>query len=1201
VALLQGSRQGRSGCYYSAASCLEPSRLLRKVRLSKLKLAGFKSFVDPTTILTPGQLVGIVGPNGCGKSNVIDAVRWVLGESRASALRGESMQDVIFNGSTTRKPVSRASVEMIFDNAEGRAAGQWSQYAEISVKRQVDRNGGSDYFINNVSVRRKDVIDLFLGTGLGPKAYAIIEQGMISRVIEARPEEVRAFLEEAAGITKYKERRRETEGRLSDARDNLARVEDIRAELGQQIDRLEGQAEVARRYKELSSQLAQKQVLLWRFKHTMAQREQTALAEGVAQLQTRMEEGQHQLIETETRITMAREAHAIGSEALNAAQADLYAISGEVTRIEGELRSLRETHARLTQRGGQLLIEEQSWRQRLEQAASEDERWAGQGAVANEALELAMLQVGEAEERLPEAESRWRDALAAQEQARRERSQIEQQLRVEDARRVAAERSLESLAQRRGRMESERAALRPEDEAALAALEAEVGGLVELQQEAELLLAETQERLIEAQAAQEDAQRTRQQASRELTEKRARLDALRGLQARLHDQGDLVGWLRAAGLEGHAPLWQSLQVEPGWELAVEAVLRERISAIGPVALSARMLEQPVPAPQSILREGALPAPRAPLFNAPLLEEKLRCNRPELAACLRHWLDGVYVVDSLEAWLSDPAVLPVGVLLVSPGGQLLSSGALNLYAPDARTHGAIERQREIEQLEAALLPAEAAFDEAGERVDVVNDELKRLQQGLSDARREIQNLQSRLHERQLAFVRAQQEQARQTERLEQIAREAAELLKLEGVERSHAEDAEMARAVAEERAAGLQDAVEQTNAEAEEADRALRSARELLAATQRRRHEAEFALRDANAKLDEQRRNAQLARSQLDKLAQERSQLAGEQEALDDSALQTALQTALDLRHGREAVLGARREALEEASRQIKALDEARLRCEHSMGPMRDQLGDLRLKHQAAELGCSQALERLGELGAEVVPLEEAVLADIREVALSREVTRLGRDIAEMGAVNLAALAELESARERKQYLDMQFDDLMCAIGTLEDAIRRIDRDTREQLGETYQTVNRHFSELFPRLFGGGQAQLILTGDEILDAGIQIVAQPPGKKNASIHLLSGGEKALTAIALVFAMFQLNPAPFCMLDEVDAPLDDTNTERYCEMVKHMSSVTQFIFISHSKITMEMGTQLVGVTMQEQGVSRVVEVDMEAALKLAQPVAA
>ncbi|MDP5239519.1 chromosome segregation protein SMC [Uliginosibacterium sp. 31-16] len=1172
------------------------------MRLSKLKLAGFKSFVDPTTVLTPGQLVGIVGPNGCGKSNVIDAVRWVLGESRASALRGESMADVIFNGSTTRKPVSRASVEMIFDNAEGRAAGQWSQYAEISVKRQVDRNGGSDYFINNVSVRRKDVIDLFLGTGLGPKAYAIIEQGMISRVIEARPEEVRAFLEEAAGITKYKERRRETEGRLSDARDNLARVEDIRAELGQQIDKLAAQAEIALRYKDLSSQLSQKQVLLWRYKHTAAQREQTQLREAIAQTQTALEENNHKLIEAETHITLAREAHVVHTEAVSAAQGDVFTIANEVTRIESELRSLRDTHARITQRGSQLLADETLWQERLNRSLAEQEARIEQGAIAHEKLELSLLQVAEAEERLPEAEDAWRDALAALEETRRSLSQIEQHVRVEDTKRIASERALEALAQRRSRMEAERAGLRPEDEAALAALELEVAELVAQQQEAELLLGSQQEQLEEAQAALLSGQAALQAASSALTQQRARLDALRGLQSSLRDQGDLAGWLRAAGLADEARVWQSLQVDAGWELAVEAVLRERIAAIGPLTGDlAAVTAQAAPSSIVLLRKGQPPAPRGTPFTASLLEEHVRCQRAELAPHLAHWLDGVYAVDDITPWLDGERELPSGVLLVSRSGQILGASSLSLFAPDAGTHGAIERQREIETLEHAILPAEAALEELHSRVADDEEDVKTLQAALGDTRRVQQQLQSRLHERQLAFVKVQQEQARHVERIEQLAREAAELLRLEGVEHAHLEEAELARLSAEERLEALQDAALQASARTANTEAALRTAREALASCQHARHEAELAVREGNAKLDELNRTAALAQAQLEKLAVERSQLSEEQGALDDSALQTSLQTALDLRRTREAVVAQRREELEAIGQQLKALEASRHASEQTLAPMRDQLADLRLKLQAAELGSAQAAERLGELGAEVLALDEAVMAEIRELALSREVSRLGREIAEMGAVNLAALAELDSAKERKNFLDMQFDDLMRAIDTLENAIRRIDKDTREQLNETYATVNRHFSELFPRLFGGGRAELVLTGDDLLDAGVQIVAQPPGKKNSSIHLLSGGEKALTAIALVFAMFQLNPAPFCMLDEVDAPLDDTNTERYCEMVKHMSAVTQFIFISHSKITMEMGQQLIGVTMQEQGVSRVVEVDIEAALKLAQPEAA
>ncbi len=1172
------------------------------MRLSKLKLAGFKSFVDPTTILTPGQLVGIVGPNGCGKSNVIDAVRWVLGESRASALRGESMADVIFNGSTTRKPVSRASVEMIFDNAEGRAAGQWSQYAEISVKRQVDRSGGSDYFINNVAVRRKDVIDLFLGTGLGPRAYAIIEQGMISRVIEARPEEVRAFLEEAAGITRYKERRRETEGRLGDARDNLARVEDIRAELGQQIGRLEGQAELARRYKELSSLLGQRQVLLWRYKHTAASAELTRLAEACARAETALEAHNQQMVELDTGITVTREAQHVGNDAVNAAQADLYAISSEISRIEAELRSLHDTHARLSRRGSQLVSEEAQWQARAEQAQAQHAHWAEQGSERQERLELALLQVAEAEEQLPETDTAWREALAAQEAARRALSQVEQQLRVEDTRLQSAERALTGLAQRRERLEAERGGLQAEDAVALATLEAEVAGLVHEQQLAEARQEELQIALGTAQTDLQAAQQLLQQAGRELTDKRARCDALRGLQARLRDQGDLAGWLKQAGLAEQPPLWQSLQVAPGWELALEAVLRERISALGPLDGDlAAVLATPVPATLTVLRAGQPPAPRAPGFDAPLLEEQVRCLRPELAAHLSHWLDGVYAVDDLAPWLDGTHPLPPGVLLVTRAGQLLGNSSLTLYAPDAKTHGAIERQRELDQLALAIAPLEQAQQQAREQVELHGARLKTTQDALAACRRELQQAQSALHARQLAFVTAQQAQARQAERLAQLAQESAELLRLEGLENQHLDEIALARAAAEARLESLQADLETASAACARADQRLRGAREQLAACQRGRHEAELAARECNARLEEARRSAELAHTELGKLQQERQQLETEQGELDDSALKLSLQTALDLRQGREATLLQRREALETTSQRLRELEGQRSRTEQQLAPLRDQLSELRLAQQAATLGAEQAAERLSELGAELLALSDDVMAEIREQSLSREVTRLGREIAEMGAVNLAALAELDAARERKGFLDQQFDDLMSAIGTLEDAIRRIDRDTRVQLQETYSTVNRHFGELFPRLFGGGQAELVLTGEDLLDAGVQIVAQPPGKKNASIHLLSGGEKALTAIALVFAMFQLNPAPFCMLDEVDAPLDDANTERYCRMVQHMSSVTQFIFISHSKITMEMARQLVGVTMQEQGVSRVVEVDMDEALRLAQPAAA
>jgi chromosome segregation protein len=471
------------------------------VRLSKLKLAGFKSFVDPTVVLTPGQLVGIVGPNGCGKSNLIDAVRWVLGESRASALRGESMQDVIFGGSTTRKPVSRASVELVFDNSDGRAAGQWSTYAEISVKRLVDRSGESEYFINGVKLRRKDVIDLFLGTGLGPRAYAIIEQGMISRVIEARPEDVRAFLEEAAGVTKYKERRRETEGRLADARENLTRVEDISTELTQQIDKLSAQAALAQRYQELSSALAQRQVLLWRFKHSQAGAELAALHQDVSQLVVAIDAATRELQETDRGIVLARERQQLLAEAVQSAQADFYAISAEVSRTESEIKSLREARARLTTRGQQLSADARHWETRETELRDEHAIWDERRQLALERLALLQDHTEASDAQVPEAEFRWRAARERLEAVRRELAQTEQRIRVEEATSAASARALESLALRRSRIESERLSLSPAAEEDLARLESEVAELSAQQHEAEQQLAQLQIDTLAAQSA----------------------------------------------------------------------------------------------------------------------------------------------------------------------------------------------------------------------------------------------------------------------------------------------------------------------------------------------------------------------------------------------------------------------------------------------------------------------------------------------------------------------------------------------------------------------------------------------------------------------------------------------------------------------------------------------------------------------------
>lgn len=1177
------------------------------MRLSKLKLAGFKTFVDPTTVLTPGNLVGVVGPNGCGKSNIIDAVRWVLGETRASALRGESMQDVIFNGSTTRKPVSRASVELVFDNAEGKAAGQWSRYAELAVKRVIDRSGDSTYYINGTQVRRKDVIDLFLGTGLGPRAYAIIEQGMISRIIEARPEEIRGFLEEAAGVTKYRERRKETESRLSDARDNLARLDDIRIELGERVERLEVQAAVAARFQTLNAAHVERQQLLWLLKRNEALFERDRLLSELNALSARMEADSARLQSLESALELARETHFAASEATHVAQTDLFAASAEVSRLESELKHLGEARKRLLSRIDELERERLHWDARLSAGEADRARWSELLDNAQMRVVQAQARHEEVAEAVPDAEAARHTSDAKVAAARREVAQTEQQLRVEDANRASALRALEALTQRRTRLESERGTLSGPDELALAQSEARTQSLQAQLEALQDTLAELQQDQPAAQAALKAALEHERSTQRRLTELRARRDALVQIQARVQSQGRLGDWLKRHGLSDLAPLWRSIQVDPGWERAIEAVLREHLAALTG-ALGAATLALLDDAPPDSLAlilpsDGApdcLPGNAIPDGSVALLD-RVSVTDPALRKVVAECLRGCFTVESLEDWVERRSLLGEGVRLVNPRGQVLSRHSLVHFAADDRTHGVMERQREIDGLAQTQRALDDEAHAAHEALLTAEAHAHELQERSAAARRELQLAQQQFHDEEVQHLKLSQARQRFEERSARLAGDLDDLARLEAVEREHLARAETERARCAELTELQRERLDAATEMFTEHDHQLRDARSLEQAMARELQEARFSERECSTKLEDIVRNLQLAGEQIARIIGESEQREQELEATSGERTNAALQEALHLRQAREAALAVCRDAQEQAAMGLRETEELRLATEQQAAPARARVGELRLAVQASDLASQQFAERLVEANADETALLPLVTTDLKETTLQRDVARLAREIAELGQVNLAALDELKSSQERKHYLDAQYDDLMQAILTLEDAIRRIDRETREQLQETYDTVTQHFSMLFPQLFGGGQARLVLTGDEILDAGIQIVAQPPGKKNTSIHLLSGGEKALTAIALVFAMFQLNPAPFCMLDEVDAPLDDANTERYCQMVKRMSSQTQFVFISHSKITMEIAQQLVGVTMQEQGVSRVVEVDIEEALRLADPVAA
>ncbi len=1168
------------------------------MRLTEIKLAGFKSFVDPATIATPGQLVGIVGPNGCGKSNVIDAVRWVLGESKASALRGESMQDVIFNGAGDRAPVGRASVELFFDNSQGRIGGQWGRYTELSIKRVLTRDGDSTYYINNIPVRRRDIHDLFLGTGLGPRAYAIIEQGMISRVIEAKPEELRVFLEEAAGVSKYRERRKETESRLAATRDNLARVEDIRSELGAQLAKLEAQAQIAAQYRDFEARLKQAQHLLWFAKQQDAARLREKHATEIANLAAAFEAVQAELRAAENRVETLRADQYRAGDDLHDKQGAFYAANAEVTRLEQQLQFARESGGRLSQQVAQI-------GELLSGLAAQIAALEGESRQGERELEATVTrrEVAADEERaaltaLPQVEAGVAAAAAGLAEVQQRLTEIEQAMRVAETRRESAGKTLAALGQRRERLDAEGAALGApladqiaicaeqleQETADLAGREAALGGLRDAVQA-----------LQERQRSASDAW---EQASRALAEREARSAALAALQAKIGRDKDADEWLAARHLEGARRLWQQLDIERGWEDALEAVLRERLNALEVEKLDAALAWIDGAAlPGRIAAYAAEVASAVVDASADSLLCKVKAVRPALARVLGDWLAGVRCRADVARALADRGALRAGEAFVTPEGHVVSAQGISFFAPDSELHGVLARQRELSELESVIVLARKATSAAAAERDSVEAELNTQQAAYHGESMALSSQQRRCHDLELELLGLKQTAEAAEKRRSGIADEISALAGEEAAERDAL--AGIDAAIATERARLAAEARARHAAEhaREEADAALGRARERVRTAERATQEAGFAERSCRERLSEYARRREGLDAQI---AQQRAlvgQLSAEREQIDWTPVEGSLQAQLAARAAAEQALSAARDAQEAVAAGLRAAEETRLIVEHNLEPARAKIEETRLKEQAALLSEQQFADQLAEAHADLAPLPAALKAWGRASTLPGEIERLTQAIADLGAVNLAALDELRQSTERKQYLDSQAQDLTEAMATLEAAIRQIDRESRELLQQTFESVNVNFGKLFPTLFGGGQARLVLTGEEILDSGVQVIAQPPGKRNTSIHLLSGGEKAMTAIALVFALFQLNPAPFCLLDEVDAPLDDPNTERFCAMVRNMAEVTQFVFISHNKITMEMAAQLVGITMPDPGVSRVVAVDIAEALELAE----
>ncbi len=1167
------------------------------MHLKTIKLAGFKSFVDPTTIPVSSNLIGIVGPNGCGKSNIIDAVRWVMGESSARHLRGDSMADVIFNGSSARKPVGQASVELVFDNGDGRAGGQFARYSEISIRREASRDGRSEYFLNKTRCRRKDITDLLLGTGLGPRAYSIIEQDMVSRVVEAKPEELRAFFEEAAGVSKYRERRRETETRMRHARENLARVEDIRQELETQLRRLKRQSRAAARYKELKTEerraRAEWLALRWRtLDEQVQQADRTIAAHDVA-----LERALAEQRATEATIEKIRESQGQAAERFNEVQAQFYSVGAEIAGVEQAIAHARERHQHRQRELEQL---NQAWNEasahlrgdleRMQELGTALEQGAGRADEQRRTREQTARALVDAESTVAAWQLEW-DAFS---EAALEPAKARE---IQRARRAQLEPHITELEAGLARLHEELEAIRAElGGAALGALREREQACAEARVQRERELTEIDLRIKQLRQREDelDAESAQVQGERQRSE--ARLASLHELQAAAEgrDDGALIEWLAERGLEDAPRLASLIEVESGWERAVEAILGARLAAVGVKRLDAfaKGLEGHT-------------APRLALVElGRAAEVPLQGNRPTLlqyakaGADLAPLLAGVYVSPDLAQALAMRSELAPHEAIVTPQGAVVGRNWLDLGGMDATHSGMIERGREIEQCTADSQRLHARLDELLQTRSSLRADLARLEdehkRGRERLEQELEGLTSLRTERAQLEARAAQ-LAERASRIEQEQTDTSTRL-----ERERRALAEASRLLQE--AEGLGEAQERRRSELQKRRDELRSALERArresAAAQEALHALEMERERLQAALESTRESASRLEGQLKQFLARREELQHtvDQEGDPGAALRARLDEFLKQRVQVEQRLGEARAQVEQLERNLRASEQTR-------AEQAKRVQEIRAEHEEGRVKRQEVVARRDGIGEQVVEggfeLQQALAglpADATEETWRERLQGLAERIERLGAINLVAIEEYQEQSQRKEYLDKQHKDLADALSTLEEAIRKMDRETRARFKDTFERVNAGFQAFFPRLFGGGSAYLELTEGDLLTTGVAVMARPPGKRNSTIHLLSGGEKALTAVALLFALFELNPAPFCLLDEVDAPLDDANVERYCETLATLSHKTQLVYVTHNKISMETANVLIGVTMTEPGVSRLVAVDVGEALEMA-----
>ncbi|MEN7342507.1 MAG: chromosome segregation protein SMC [Pseudomonadota bacterium] len=1165
------------------------------MRLSKIKLAGFKSFVEPTTIEFPGNLVGVVGPNGCGKSNVIDAVRWVMGESSASRLRGDSITDVIFNGSSARKPVGMASIELLFDNSDGKVGGQYAGFNEISIKRTVSRDAISTYYLNGTKCRRKDITQIFLGTGLGPRSYSIIEQGMISRLIEAKPEEMRVFIEEAAGISKYKERRRETENRIKHTRENLERLTDLLEEVEAQLKRLDRQAKAAERYKKLKAEERRTTAELLGLRLTelklLAEQNERLLAERENHLQACIAEQR----KAEAGIEDRRERLTETSDAFNEVQGRYYKVGAEIARLEQSIEHNRQMRQRQ--------------QEDLERAVSGVTEIAGHIEKDADQLEQLQLTLSELEPGLDEARERERASAESLQKAEaamsawqeeweafnRKASEAERLVQVENTRTEQLQQRIERLQQRATSVEQERASI-PLDDLRVAgdAAKSEATKASAALESAEQRLKEGDATLGQTRARVGELNAALNKERSELQTMLGRYASLEALQKAALGEGtdQIQDWLESHAMQEAPRLAQSLRVEDGWDRAVETVLGSYLQAV--------CVDDVQSAVRDIagLTDGAITLIETGGTGAEARESRLASKVSRAPAAVSHLLSSVAIAGSLSDAMAMRDRLAPDESVITRDGVWLSPFWVRVSRGEDTKSGVLEREQEIRDLDRAIKDkrrdveeGETALSDAEGRIKALETERDSLRQAAAQANRAAADASAAVESAAVRLAQAEQRANASAQSLSEIERER---------EDAKSQVAESQQVLEENR--------QRITTVADDRERLETQKQSLRSELERSREQAaqdRGAARDLAISYESRRSSRESAEQSLTRMKRQLEQYQQRKNALEQEIskaeapvahMQKTLDEQLVMRVDLESELGKARQHVENAETELRQLEQRRSDHEQSVNEARESLSEAKIAGQETKVREEGLMEQFSATQFELQEIRNEMPEDADIDSWTEKLEKTQKRIDRLGPINLAAIEEFKEQAERKNYLDAQLEDLNGALTTLENAIRKIDRETRNRFKETYDRVNSGFQRLFPKLFGGGQAYLELTGDDLLAAGVTVMARPPGKRNSTIHLLSGGEKALTAVSLVFAIFELNPAPFCMLDEVDAPLDDANVGRFCNIVKEMSETVQFVFISHNKATMEMAQQLMGVTMNEPGVSRLVAVDIDEAVKMA-----